>query len=117
MSNAPVALFVYDRPFHTRQTVESLLANVEAPETKSYVFSDAPKNPSSRKNVEQVRAYIHKISGFKSVSIIVRESNFGLAKSIIDGVLGSFMVIPFVIISIVFRLKRKLLDRNWFNKK
>lgn len=33
-----------------------------------------------------------------------------------DGVLGSFMVIPFFIIPIVFRLKRKLLDRMFFNK-
>jgi hypothetical protein len=36
--------------------------------------------------VEAVRKYIHSISGFKSVTIIEREKNWGLAPSIIDGV-------------------------------
>jgi len=83
---APVALFVYNRPWHTRQTVEALLANTESSDTALYVFSDAPKNAEATELVAEVRAFIRGITGFKSVCLIERESNFGLAKSIIDGV-------------------------------
>ena len=88
MSHAPVALFVYNRPAHTRQTVEALLADTLAGETPLYVFSDAPKNAAASQAVAEVRAYIRTIVGFKSVTIIERETNFGLARSIINGVTG-----------------------------
>src|SRR5690606_39140451 len=51
-----------------------------------YIFSDAAKNAAQIENVKLVREYIEQISGFKSVQIIEREKNFGLAASIIDGV-------------------------------
>ena len=86
MSYAPVALFVYNRPWHTRRTVETLLANAGAAETPLYVFSDAPKNSRATQAVAEVRSFLREIAGFKSVSIIERENNFGLARSIIDGV-------------------------------
>lgn len=83
---APIALFVYNRPKHTRKTVEALLANPEAIDSDLFIFSDAAKNKASELSVAEVRKYVHEISGFKSVKIIERESNFGLAKSIIEGV-------------------------------
>jgi len=83
---APLALFVYNRPVHTRQTVEALLANTLVGETPLHVFSDAPKNEAVRSAVEEVRSYIRTITGFKTVTSIERETNFGLARSIIDGV-------------------------------
>lgn len=83
---APVVLFVYHRPWHTRRTVEALLANAEAAKTPLYIFSDAPKNAAVGQAVAEVRSYIHKINGFESISIIERERNWGLARSIIDGV-------------------------------
>lgn len=86
MNCAPVALFVYNRPGHTRQTVQALQANAGASETPLYVFSDAPKDVAASKAVEDVRLFLREITGFKSVSIIERETNFGLARSIIDGV-------------------------------
>ena len=86
MTCAPVALFVYNRPWHTRQTVEALLANPEALETPLLVFSDAPKDGTARNAVAEVRSFLRGIAGFKSVSVVERESNFGLARSIIDGV-------------------------------
>ena len=85
---APLALFVYNRPEHTRQTVEALAANALAGETPLYIFSDAPRNEAARQSVEAVRAYIRAISGFQSITIIDRDTNFGLARSIIDGVTG-----------------------------
>lgn len=83
---APIALFVYNRLRHTQETVRSLLANKYAPESDLFVYSDAPKLEEQRKSVEEVRGFIKTVEGFKSVTLIERESNLGLAKSIISGV-------------------------------
>jgi hypothetical protein len=83
---APVVLFVYNRPLHTRRTVESLQKNTLARESELVICSDAPKNPEARESVREVREYIKTISGFKSVRIVERDRNWGLANSIIDGV-------------------------------
>jgi hypothetical protein len=83
---APVALFVYNRPMHTRQTVEALLSNSGAAQSALYVFSDAPRDAAASQAVAKVRSYIRGIAGFKSVTIIERETNYGLARSITEGV-------------------------------
>lgn len=83
---APLALFVYNRPEHTRKTVEALQANLLAPHTPLFVFCDAACDELAREGVERVRDYVARISGFASVTIISRERNLGLANSIIDGV-------------------------------
>ena len=86
MSYAPIALFVYNRPWHTRQTVEALLLNPAAAETQLYVFSDAADGPATVKNVDEVREYVRGLEGFKSVSLVEKDRNYGLADSIVDGV-------------------------------
>jgi len=83
---APVILFVYNRPLHTRKTVESLLDNFLSSQSILYVFSDAAKKEDHEPDVEAVRKYIHSITGFKETHIIERNANLGLAKSIITGV-------------------------------
>lgn len=82
---APIALFAYNRPWHTRRTVEALQRNALAEQSDLFVFSDAPKRADSADAVRQVRDYIKTISGFKSINIVERAQNLGLAKSIIDG--------------------------------
>jgi len=83
---APIALFVYNRPEHTRRTVESLRANGLSQRSDLFVFADAAKNKSEAAAVEMVRKFIRTIDGFKSVTIIERERNFGLNASVITGV-------------------------------
>lgn len=83
---APIVLFTYSRLKNTKETIEHLLANAEAEESDLYIFSDAPKNEKAQGKVDEVRRYIHSIQGFKSVTIIEREENWGLAKNIISGV-------------------------------
>lgn len=83
---APIALFVYNRQDHTRRTIEALKQNILAEHSDIYIFSDAPKSNAQVSAVSGVRSYIHEIDGFKSVTIVLREANFGLARSIIDGV-------------------------------
>jgi hypothetical protein len=77
---------VYNRPWHTRQTVEALQQNELASESDLIIFSDAPKKPEAAEAVREVREYIRTITGFRSVSIVERDKNWGLANSIIDGV-------------------------------
>lgn len=86
MSYAPIALFVYARPDHTHLTVQALQKNTLATQSDLYIFSDAAKSDSQKKAVEQVRDYVRKVTGFKSITIIEQENNYGLANSIIDGV-------------------------------
>lgn len=83
---APILLFVYNRPRHLKKVVDALKINRLAEESDLFIFSDFAKNNESTENVHNVRKYIRTISGFKSVNIIEREQNFGLAKSIITGV-------------------------------
>jgi hypothetical protein len=86
MNYAPIALFVYNRPWHTRQTVEALQKNEIVECSDLFIFADAAKNPESFSAVKEVREYIKTVGGFYSVNIIERDRNFGLADSIIDGV-------------------------------
>ena len=83
---APIALFVYNRPEHTRRTIKFLQQNLLAEESRLYIFSDAAKNPNNQSLVAEVREIIHSVEGFKHVELIERKSNLGLANSIIDGV-------------------------------
>lgn len=83
---APVALFVYARLEHTRRTIEALQRNLLATQTDLFVFSDAAKNPGAEAAVRAVRDYVRSIDGFRSITVIEREQNFGLAASICDGV-------------------------------
>jgi GT2 family glycosyltransferase len=86
MPLAPIALFVYNRPIHTYKTLQFLKQNTLAPHSMIFIFSDGPKNQADLAPVNQIRDLIKDTSGFKSVTIIERDSNFGLANSIIDGV-------------------------------
>jgi len=86
MNYAPICLFTYNRLAETKQTVEALKNNFLASDSDVIIFSDAAKNESSVEKVQCVRDYLNTITGFKSVKIIERNKNHGLAKSIITGV-------------------------------
>ncbi len=83
---SPIVLFVYNRAWHTQQTIESLQKNELATKSHLIIYSDAPKDSSQHELVNEVRKYIYTIDGFKEITIVERETNFGLAKSIIEGV-------------------------------
>jgi hypothetical protein len=83
---APIALFVYNRPEHTRRTLSFLQKNLLADESRLFIYSDAAKDEADIKKVDETRELVKTIEGFKSVKIIERKESFGLAASIIDGV-------------------------------
>ena len=86
MNCIPIALFVYKRPWHTSQTIQALRQNDLAQDSDLIIYADAPKEPETIPAVREVRKYLQTIDGFRSVTIIQREKNFGLAGSIISGV-------------------------------
>jgi glycosyltransferase involved in cell wall biosynthesis len=86
MCFAPILLFVYNRPSHTRRCIESLLKNSLASESHLFIFADGAKDESQQEAVNEVRSYIRSIQGFKQVTLIERNENWGLARNIIDGV-------------------------------
>ncbi|MBE7175718.1 MAG: glycosyltransferase family 2 protein [Mucilaginibacter polytrichastri] len=86
MIPAPIALFVYNRPEHTRRTLDTLKKNNLAEDSRLYIFSDAPKTAADASQVQAVRSLIRETTGFRSVQIIEQKENKGLANSIIDGV-------------------------------
>lgn len=89
MSLAPIILFVYNRPWHTQQTVEALQKNELAAESDLFIFADGPKSDATEEciaKIAEVRKYIHTIEGFKSITIEESPENNGLANSVIAGV-------------------------------
>lgn len=83
---APIVLFVYNRLWHTQQTVEALQKNELAAESDLFIFSDGAKNTEDQYKVDEVRQYLKTITGFKSIAIEESQQNKGLANSIIHGV-------------------------------
>lgn len=83
---APILLFVYNRPEHVRRNIQALLKNELAAESELFIYSDAAKDETSQVAVKEVRAFIRSIQGFKKITITERAENWGLARSIIDGV-------------------------------
>jgi hypothetical protein len=82
----PVALFVYNRPQHARRTLDALARNRFAAETDLLIFSDGPRSSAEAPAVERVRSLCRDARGFRSLRLIEREHNLGLAPSILRGV-------------------------------
>lgn len=83
---APIILFIYNRPKHTQRTLAALAANPQASESDLIIYADGPKQKEHQASVRVVRDLVRNASGFKSIQIVERESNLGLANSIISGV-------------------------------
>jgi len=83
---APIVLFAYNRPEHTKKTLEYLKKNTLARESDLFIFLDGPKDYNSGKKVDEVKKIIGNINGFKRIVIEISKENKGLANSVISGV-------------------------------
>jgi acetyltransferase-like isoleucine patch superfamily enzyme len=89
MDLSPIVLFVYNRPDHTRQTLEALVANDLADQSTLYIYSDGPKHGALAEDLEKiaaVREVIRSRPWCKEVRIMESKYNKGLADSIVSGV-------------------------------
>jgi len=85
MGYAPIAIFIYNRPEHTKQTISALQLCPEFYDSPVYIFCDGSKNESDRKNVSEAREAAVSILGEKA-NYIEHEYNRGLADSVISGI-------------------------------
>ncbi len=85
---APIAMIVYNRPEHTRKTLEALERNTLAKDTELFIFCDGPKPGITEAQLEKVmatRAVCKERKWCGTVHVIEREKNIGMAASIIEG--------------------------------
>jgi hypothetical protein len=85
MAFAPIALFIYRRPEHTRRTLESLRACKELAASPLYVYCDGPKTPEALESVREARQVALALAP-AATTFVESEANQGLARSIITGV-------------------------------
>ncbi|HEX8547923.1 MAG TPA: hypothetical protein VF691_13235 [Cytophagaceae bacterium] len=86
---APIALFVYNRPEHTRKVLESLSENFLAESSVLYIFADGPKIDSGTEalhQIQEVRRVIKSSLPFREVKVFEYSENRGLANSVINGI-------------------------------
>lgn len=83
---APIVLFIYNRPRHTTRTIAALAANRLAAESDLVIFADGPKKAEHEAAVRAAREVAREARGFRSVRMVERAENVGLARSITMGV-------------------------------
>ncbi|MDP5218185.1 hypothetical protein Q5Y75_13225 [Ruegeria sp. 2205SS24-7] len=83
---APVCLFAFNRPQHTKRTLDALAASPLAPVTELIAYIDGPRTPDEAPLVDEVAEIIARQTGFAGVTLHRRAVNAGLATSIQDGV-------------------------------
>ncbi len=86
MSLSPILLFTYNRPEHTRMTLEALSNNHLSSRCELFIISDGYKSDADKEDVIRVRELIGSVKGFAKVHIEEQPYNLGLAKSVIEGV-------------------------------
>ncbi len=87
--NAPIALFVYNRPGHTRRVLENLKNNELASESTLYIFCDGPRlgaTDAELKKINEVREIAQSEKWCKEVIVRAENANKGVNNSIIDGI-------------------------------
>lgn len=86
---APIIIFTYNRPVHTRTTLEYLEKNELADKSTLFVFCDGAKSNASEKDIEQINAVkkvVRSRQWTKEVHVFEAEKNKGLATNVIEGV-------------------------------
>lgn len=89
MALAPIVVFSYNRPDHLHRTLDALSQNELALKSDLFIFCDGPKKGASDYQLTLIndnRKVARCTRGFKSIQVVERECNFGLARSIIEGV-------------------------------
>lgn len=89
MKLAPIALFIYNRPEHTRKTLEALKNNELAKDSVLFVYADGPKDNATTQEllkIEQTRDVIKRKKWCGEVHFIESKENKGLANSVIQGI-------------------------------
>ena len=81
---APILYFAFNRPEHTRKSMESICANKLASQSDFFAFVDGPRNESEVNLVNQVIKIIQSYkSSFKTFNLQQNSENLGCDKQIL----------------------------------
>lgn len=83
---APIVLFAFNRPIHTKLTLKALSEADWADQSDLYIYIDGPRAQSDNDKILQIMVLAEKVEGFRSVKVIERSENYGLAKNITEAV-------------------------------
>ena len=82
----PIALFLYNRPSHSRLVLESLLRCHRLEECAVKIYCDGPKRAEDSAQVDSTRQIAHEWAPRLNAQVVEQENNLGLARSIVNGV-------------------------------
>lgn len=89
MNWAPIVVFGYSRADHLERTINALQQNEGAAQSEVTLFLDGSKGDKDRAAVAQVHALgdtFAKSNSFRSFTVVKKQTNEGLARSVISGV-------------------------------
>lgn len=86
MRQTPVALFTYSRPQHTELALDALSHCTRLDACCIYIYCDGPKTPEQATVVAESRRVVHRWASSLKATVVEREHNLGLARSIVTGV-------------------------------
>lgn len=89
MSTTNIILFLYNRPDHTKKTLNSIFENSKEDFIRLHIFLDGPKNEKDQDKQIEIKNIIKEYKNInKGIQLIEyhNDQNNGLAKSIINGV-------------------------------
>jgi hypothetical protein len=82
----PVAFFAYNRPEHSERALLALSRSRRIQECEFHFFSDAAKTEAEREKVAETRKVLHRWAQKLNATVLERDTNIGLARSISGGV-------------------------------
>lgn len=80
----PVIIPTLNRYEHFKRCVESLSRNTHAEKTELIIGLDYPPSEKYREGYGEICEYVNHISGFKKVTVLKRETNYGAVKNARD---------------------------------
>jgi hypothetical protein len=86
MPATPIALFTYNRPEHTSRVLASLAGCKRLNECLLHIYCDGPKTEAQTQSVEASRRVVRKEAENFAAKVIERDTNLGLARSVVEGV-------------------------------
>ncbi len=82
----PIAFFVYNRPAHAALALETLSCCERLDECSLRIYCDGPKNAAVAEGVAAARQVARDWAKRLGAEVVERETNLGLARSIVTGV-------------------------------
>ncbi len=81
----PIVIFLYNRPKHTKNLIETLKKNNLSKNQKIFIFCDGPKNSEDILKINKIKSIL-KNSNLNICKVFFKKRNVGLSKNIIYGV-------------------------------